>query len=463
MTVQGGDVRIIKALLEGIDLDFRAEDIIVGSGGERAVVKGNRIRFIAESEYKGILPIKVSAIIKLENAEITAADQLFIKALSVQEPGIIEGILEIKDTIAEVLIKDTVLDVGELIIIAESGLHLTPDDFFDSILETPTVIANVRACVIIDGNSRIHSGGNIHLKASSDVETASIVNFKGIVGTGAFAISVVNSTAEALLRGNTILSADGKVVIAAENSTQVDTIADGSAFSEGAGGVPCVAISVVTADTRAGIYENASVERSSGIEIHANSRNHMNTAAQAAVDGSDETVEAIIEFILEEILADASDEVKEKLQNEICAVLDKIGEAVKKEGEGNNEKGSAIQAAGALAYGYVANTTEAAIASKNLVQSDGTIDVISKALTNTSVLASGITSGGKVGVGAGISILNGFHTHKAFIGDESKINAYELNIAALCEDYDPEDPEQVDRINDYIVKAYAGQSAGMAA
>ncbi|HHU63668.1 MAG TPA: hypothetical protein GXZ32_05610 [Clostridiales bacterium] len=440
--------------LTDVDVTLEAESIKI----RNATVQGKNITLKAEVTYGGVNPFAdVETHIILDSAALLASGNLYLTANSLQQkPAIESGILQLKKTIAKITVTDTQLEAGGDIIITSKAILDLELNGFVLPLEITVAVAHTQADVIVDGNSRLDAGNDISLNAIADITSVSLAHSLGLAGSVSFAVSVIESTALSLLQGHATARANGIITIIAQNTAKVDTLADGFAGSESSGGAATVAVSVVNSTTRAGIYQNASIIYSDSLDIKAEGRNDIRIAAQSAVKGATDCIKDIVKITDDE----GNPIIDERIQQEICGIIDKIAEGLKDDEKGGDDKeGSGIQGAGALAYGYLSNNTEAGIHTTGSVKTNNTVDISAKALNNVELAASGMTSGGDVGIGAAIGILTGNSTNKAFIGDQTRIEAKDINISALSEDFDPEDPEDVDSTNKYSVSAYAGQGA----
>jgi hypothetical protein len=233
---------------------------------------------------------------------------------------------------------------------------------------------------------------------------------------------VLDNSAEALLQGSATAGAAGNTTIQAQSQVQADTVSDGFIAEDASGGGASVAVSVVNNNTKAGVYQNASLLYSESFDILAYTLNNLDTSA---------------------------------LQQEIIDLFDEAAAGTGEVEEGST--GAGVQVAGAFAFNKLNNTTEAAVNSTGQVNCSGLVNIETKALTNDSVLASGMSSSGTSGVGAAIAILSGKNSNQAYVGESSRIKAGALNILAFTEDFTAEDPLLADTVNDFTVKAYAGQ------
>ncbi|MFZ5944777.1 MAG: hypothetical protein ACOYVD_11740, partial [Bacillota bacterium] len=458
-TIQGStgidSINIIDndVLLPDVDLTLKAESIAVKNG----TVRGKNIGLISEVSSGATDSFADRETrVDLINAEISASGSFSVTAASSQQkPNVSSGITESKETSSKVTVTDSDLTVGgNLSITAQALLDLELNGFIAGLpLEATLALGSTLAKVLIDGSSSLTSGGDILLRAISNIYSTSLAKSGGNIGSMAFAVSVLTSYAEAIVQGTSIIDSGGKVTIQAQNSIKSDTVADGYAGSESLGS-SSIAVSVVNSTTRAGIYGNASLTNSSNVEIISESKNELLTASQSAVNVENSPIE--------DTLAKKDDEGKSLLdtvlQAQINAAIDKLAEGAGSDGSAGS--GSAVQVAGALAYGYISGNTEASVSTPKLVKTSGLLDISTKALTNTSVLASGMTSGESVGIGAAVAVLTGTNINKAYINDLAQVQANSINIQALCKDFAPQDLSQIDAVNDFNVEAYAGQSTG---
>jgi hypothetical protein len=460
----GGGIDTIRnstnnILLAGSDLILEAESIIINGGN----ISGNNISMISTTETGSLNPFAdVQNMIDLDDTTITATGCLLLQATSKQlSPKITAGILDIKKTWAVITVTNSNLNATDISLISRADLELLLNSLLLNLPVDPTVlIANNSATTIIDGTSSlISSTGDILIKATSNITTSSVSKSKGNIGSLAFAISVLDNTAKALLQGSATAGAAGKMTIQAESQVEADTMSDGYIAEDASGGGASIAVSVLNNTTKAGIYQNASLLYSGSFDILAYSLNKLDTSAQAASQGSNNPISGVLATQVEgEYL------IPESLQTEIIGLFDKTaagtGEA------GGSSPGSGVQVAGAFAFNKINITTEAAVDSTGssspagvAVTSSGLVNIETKALTNDSVLASGMTSSGSTGVGAAFAILIGSNSNQAYVGANNKITAQALNISALTEDFTEADPLLEDTVNDFTVKAYAGQGA----
>ncbi|MGI6449132.1 MAG: beta strand repeat-containing protein [Desulfitobacteriia bacterium] len=452
-------------LLDGVDLTLESEVIKINGG----TIRGKNISLISETIAGGLnLFADVENLIDLDNVTINATGSILLKASGKQlKPTINNGILTVKQTNAEITVTDCELSAdGNIEMQALAELDLELNGFLLTFpLEITLAAANTNARVLVDGATTLTADGNISLSAISKVNAASLAQSKGEVGSITYAISAITTVAEALIQGAAAINTQGLLFILAQNDVQVDTIANGCVENDSSSGAGTIAVAAVETTTRAGILENALIIYSANLDIISQARNEIKTAAQAAGKGPSEGSNSSIKNLLSRKDADGNFLISESLQNEICALLDEIAAGVEEtpEGEGgggSGEEGSAVQVAGAFAFGKIRNITEALLGSSALVKTAGLLNIASQALTNCSVLASGMTNAGDVGIGAAIAILDAQNTNKALIEESAQIQAGNITISALSEDFAPENPEQVDSINDFRAAAYAGQSAG---
>jgi len=480
LTIQGGDgddlIRNNGAsiLLPGVDLRLEAEQINL-TGGK---IEGQNISLLAETTYQGGLNLNpytnIENNIELSGTTIEAAGNLLVRALSKQlKPWLDNGLLAIKKTAAGITVVNSVLTTGgTLNLEALAELELELNGFLMSLpLDITVATAYTAAKVIVKGNSALTAAGDVLLSAIANVKVASLAKAQG-TGAVTFAVSIVDSEAEALLQGSSRVDTEGILTILAQNDLQVTTAADGFVDNGAAGGAGTVAVSVVDTDTRAGIYEFASIINSNQINITANSKNEIQTAAQSAINGPSDKVEDILATEV-----NGTPLLPQEVQDGIMALLGKLVEGIKKGNDGSGGSGgssgsgasggsgeeepSGVQAAGALAFGSNANNTEAAILSKELIKTVGLLELTAKALTNASILASGMTSGGTVGAGAAVALLYGNNSNQALIGEGAEIEAHDLKLSALSEDYAwaTGGEEPCDQTNNFTVEAFSGQSA----
>jgi mucin-19 len=448
LTVRGGagidTINIQEMVLPGIDLILEAETIIANG----ATVSGHDISLVAEAVYEGYdLFTDVNTNIELIDSTIGATGDLAVRVISVQKkPGIGIGLPGRSMTGAQVTVSNTELSAdGNLSIVAETVLDLEMGGVVLPI-EIAVALADTKARVLVDGTSKLTAGGAVLLEALSDVKAASVTRV--MEGLAAFAVSVIKVDTEALLQGDAKIDAVGKVTIAAQNRTRVDTIADGWSGDDTSEGGITVAVAVVNNNTRAGVYGNASIIKSADVDVHSWSKTELQAAAQSAAGGSSSSIS--------NSLATGDGEnnylLDEDLQAEIRDYFDMFAASTS---EDDQVFSSGDQGAGAFAFMKVTNNTEAAIDTTGEIISDGLVEVETNALITASVLASGMTSGGDVGVGAAIAILIADNTNTAFV-DQATIEAESVSIAALTMDYDTTGT-LVD--NEFTVKAFSGQGA----
>jgi hypothetical protein len=378
-----------------------------------------------------------------------------LQAISKQlNPQITVGILDLKNTWAAINVTNSNLSAKNISLESLAELELSLDSLLLNLPVDPTVlVSNTKAQTIVDGTSSLTAAtGDILLKATANTRTRSIAKSKGNIGSLAFAVSVLDNSAEALLQGSATAGAAGNTTIQAQSQVQADTVSDGFIAEDASGGGASVAVSVVNNNTKAGVYQNASLLYSESFDILAYTLNNLDTSAQAASQGSDSPLSGVLatqvggNYLLPEIL-----------QQEIIDLFDEAAAGTGEVEEGST--GAGVQVAGAFAFNKLNNTTEAAVNSTGQVNCSGLVNIETKALTNDSVLASGMSSSGTSGVGAAIAILSGKNSNQAYVGESSRIKAGALNILAFTEDFTAEDPLLADTVNDFTVKAYAGQGA----
>ncbi|RPI90243.1 MAG: hypothetical protein EHM40_18845, partial [Chloroflexi bacterium] len=459
LTVQGGDgldaINITSDVnLPGVDLTLNAETITVSG----AQITGRNVTLRADVTYGGLNPFaNVVTLIDIDNSTIQASEDLTIVASSVQQnPDIGSGVLDVKETKSEVYVTNSTLDAGgDLTLSSNSALELELDGFaLVTPLKVTVAVVTSIARTIVDGTSSLLAGGFALLTASSDVLLSCLAHSESDVAALAFAVSVVTSISEAKLKGSATVDADGEITISATNHTDVETMADGYIAGDTSAGGAAVAVSVVNTVTTAGIFDTAKVIDCSGLSIFANALNNITTASESAAKGGSSNP---LNIILGMDDGSGDEYIPQAVQDEINDLIDLLDQGAGDDEDGQD--GSTVQVAAALAFVSLVNVTTAAISSTGGINVDGDLEVISKALNNISVVASGITNTGATGVGAGLALLTAVNTNKAFIGGTGPgivtVSADNITISALSEDYN--DPTDV--TNDYSAEAYAGQGA----
>ena len=465
LTLQGGDgddrieISATQINLPGVDLTLCAETITISS----STITADDISISAQAGYSGFNPFSdIAALIDIDDSVITATGSLTIAASGTQQnPTFDNGILELRSTTADITVTNTALSAGgDLSVSALSAVNLCVDGFLPSLLLDITVVAaDTRASVIVNGTTTIQADGDVLISSDASLQVSALSKALGLGGTVTIAVTVVSSTSEALLQGSSTLSSDGGVSISAKNLANLESVADGFTTDSGipVGAGASIAITVADISTKAGIFENAVVDKSNSISITAQTVGNLTTAAEASVGGASDAISDTLHVKNE----DEEDCLSGALINEINAIIDMIGEQIGGLLEGEGDSGSAVQVAGAFTYVSVDSASEASITSAGLIVTAGGLTIVSESLTNASAMASGMTSGGSVGVGAGVAVMTATHTNKAYIGEGVRVQAQGLQISALSDDYRAADDPDIeeDNINDFTVEAYSGQGA----
>lgn len=383
------------------------------------------------------------------------------------------GIFEYKTTSASVSITDSEITAENSIDINTSSTMAAEVDGF---LTLPINAAIVRgknsAKTLIDGNSELTADtGGIDIATSTDTKTqalAQAVSGESLIpATGTLAVSVVDTRTESTLGGNaTAKAANGTVSLKADTRLVSDTVSSGYLLSGGTGAGVAAAIAVVNNTTRAGITDNAKILESAAAGITANAKIQVNTSAETAINDGKGALQDAVTAIQERGY------LSETAANEISTFIDKAGDM---RNDGQKDEGSGgIQVAGAFAYTGLDNDTQAyagyADSDENIgkeslagIKSSGILDVQSHSLVSASNLSSGLASGGDVSIGAGVSILNAGTFNSAHVGRQSadavEIVAGGLNVSALSRDFDPEDPDDINKTNTFSSLAYSGSGS----
>ncbi|MFA6810025.1 MAG: DUF4347 domain-containing protein, partial [Desulfoplanes sp.] len=397
-------------------------------------------------ELGGLNPYKdLHAEITLSGATLAASGDLLVMAKAQQEkPNLTNGIFELKSTDASVTVTDSFLSStgGDVEVGTSSSLEMDVDGVVFPV-RIAVVNGTASAKTMVKGSSTISAAGDVSITASTETSTEAVATAKSaaavVPGTAALAISDVDSIATADVLGSTTLTAGGNLLIDAQNMVSVSTVADGYLVSETSGGGLAVAVSIVDVTTHADLSDKVVVTGAGNVIITADTRNDVSTLAQSAISN---TGEAIQNFVGDD--DNPNPYLNKQNTAELTAAIGKIADAAGSSG------GSGVQAAGAFAYTGFDNETQAwatnAIADGSAaITTAGTLFVDTTALNLASTLASGMTSGGDVGVGAGVAIQNATDSNDAFLGEDrvsgQKINAHGVSVTARSEDIDPDLPE----------------------
>ncbi|WP_236889100.1 leukotoxin LktA family filamentous adhesin [Desulfoluna limicola] len=318
--------------------------------------------------------------------------------------------------------------------------------------------AETTAEAIVDGNSRLTGGSSVSVFATAETTVKGaegVVSDGGIspiAGAASLSLSDVTNTATARIGGDTTVSSDGDVTVKAHGLVDVETVADGTVVTP-VGAAASLALSFVDQNVTAEITDNAEVRQSGAVSVLADGKTTQATAAKASIKGGsvEEGRESIVGHMVGQIDSlDASQ--KAVLTNLLAGAATSLGAPT-----------SGPQVAGAVGFSNTGHSVKAGISSTKGVTSSGAVTVKTRSLANVDTLSSGKTNGGSVGVGAAVAISTGSVTNRAELGSAVTTGDH-VTVAATGEDMAPQPTEEggtpvADRDQSFATKAYSGQGA----
>lgn len=263
------------------------------------------------------------------------------------------------------------------------------------------------ASVQVSGSSQLNASGDAVLEASSNVlaqakPTSALANLRG---DGSVAISVIDSRAAVTVGGQAQVETGGALSLLADNTVEVQSIADASAAGSTAAGAS-VAVSKVRSETLAAIEGQATVDAGGALTLAAQADTKVTTTAKSAAKGAQEDTSG---------------------NSESAKTLNEYGDTAR-----TSEGG--VKVAGALAVADVTTDTQARITSTGLVETDGALAVQAESLTQSQANADGSATGGTTGVGVAVAIQIANVSHAATLGDNTNVRARGAEITALTQD-----------------------------
>ncbi|RJR48541.1 MAG: calcium-binding protein, partial [Desulfobacteraceae bacterium] len=263
-------------------------------------------------------------------------------------------------------------------------------------------IANVDSMsrVLIQGGS-VTAAGDLTLSAVSNVtvNTTAATSSSGSDSTvdAAIALSVVDSTAEAKITGDTVLSVNGAIDVSAGNKVNVTTTADGAAGGSTAAGAT-VALSFVTTTTTASIDGNVSLgaDTPDSIDLTAASLTDVTTRATSTTGGASQN-----------------------------------GSGTQAQA-GSADAGSGFSVVGALAVAEVDATNQAFLSSGNPIATSGALTIQADQDTDSSVTADGSRTGdAATGVGVAIAVNTPTVLNQAYLAGSVSAGSIQVGAGML--------------------------------
>ena len=419
----GADTVVIaqSLTLPGRDIEINAESITVIAGvtisTEAGAGASGDIRLTAistKSLLSPLLPtpavIVIGDMVSLLADGGTSSGHIVLNAMSEQMNVDFPQIAA--SARAEVAIFNATLRAGSIGISAFSEFSGSAEGV---IFATPVdaAIAAVTSIgrVAISGGSELVSDGTISIAAGSTVFTKaeSIARSSAVVGNtaidAAVASSVVVSEAIAHISGTTTVSAGEAVNLAAFNSVNVETIADGIAGGANAAG-GSIAISTVTANSLAFFDESATLSTGASLTVQSVSQTNVVTTARATAQGATEPTSPD-DSVSPVLLADFNAHTSEGL----------------------------VQFAAAFAVAAVTSDTQAYIESTGPVTASGSLEITATSNTDSIVLADGSAVGpASAGTAIAVAINVPMVTTAAYIGGTGAVSASDITVQALMTD-----------------------------
>ncbi|MEO8751246.1 MAG: LEPR-XLL domain-containing protein, partial [Casimicrobiaceae bacterium] len=350
---------------------------------------------------------------------LTTASNLHLEVNTTSDGGILGSNIDATSH-AQLLATDAVLNAGGNIeLIAHSTLTVNTSGVGDFGLQLAVVKGSSVAELVVAGNSSIDAGGNLTLSAISDVSVNDVAkaspqsSASGGASSNrldaAVAMSIIDSSANSHVLGNTNLDASSGVVgVTAANTVHVTTLADGTANdNHNIGGT--LALSVVHTDTDASLNGSVSVT-AQDVNVNSTSSNDVTTTAKSTAGGAQQG--------------------NGRIPNPSEQQLATYGAAT---------SDGKVMFAGAVAISDLDADAQAFISSGSVISASGNVGVLVNYIdhattladaSNTGSAAIGTPGGGATGVGVAVAIDLGHLGNSAYIGD-ADITAKAVTVQSL--------------------------------
>ncbi|MBL4827540.1 MAG: leukotoxin LktA family filamentous adhesin, partial [Spongiibacteraceae bacterium] len=465
------NVTVTGTISASEDVTLQARSTTISSVNlNTATINGDAVTITASAEATsliGLIDNDVSASVILNGATINATESISINAVAISDqPTLISAVVDTPNASTTILVADSNITAGE-------GVALTSNSNVTSIVDIPFLegiatpldvavsVTNSNASTKLQGNTSITAGDEVSVSSTASSDVASVAKTALTPAAGAVAVSVVHNSADSSVEGETQISTTGAVSINSTTTVIVDTVADASAAGETSGGLG-IAVTYVNNESRAALTGNADVTNSASVEVHADSFNQVNTAARAAVNDPAEGAESETVSTLQD--AGVSEETTDEITAALGGSIGMAQEHFSEDADGDGEGDGGPQAAAAIAVTVIENNVESLVGGSGTtsITSAGNLDLQNQSLSHISNLASGVSGGGTVGGGAGVSVLVVNNTNRARLQGEGSgtvnISAGGVNVNALTALHDEELSDLEN--NAYSSLAIAGQGGG---
>lgn len=380
---------------------------------EQVTVRGTLSAWVNDSAPAGDVSVQVQATpVPLQDVEAG----ILLEGATIQGANVtVSASADYSSRLSPVVVKTVraSVDVVDTQITAQGGdIRLSAQTTVDSATGAIPIPASLLtltsdASVQVSGSSQLNASGDAVLEASSNVlaqakPTSALANLSG---DGSVAVSVIDSRAAVTVGGQAQVETGGALSLLADNTVEVQSIADASAAGSNAAGAS-VAVSKVRSATLAAIEGQAAVDAGGAVTVAAQADTKVTTTAKSAAKGAQE---------------DTSGNSKS------AKTLDEYGDTAQ-----TSEGG--VKVAGALAVADVTTDTQARITSTGLVDAGGALAVQAESLTQSQANADGSATGGTTGVGVAVAIQIANVSHAATLGDNTNVRARGAEITALTQD-----------------------------
>jgi hypothetical protein len=277
-------------------------------------------------------------------------------------------------------------------------------NLFNGLIQAGVVSSSSGANVQVQSGN-LTASGNLSLTAKSDVTTALATAPTAPGATkddAAVSTSTIASTASVVVSGGILLATGGQATLAATNTVDVTTTADGSAggFSKSAKG-GTVAVTVLSGDTDATI--SGGKVTASGVSVSATGNRTVTTLARATQGGA----------------APGSpnpNQGQQTLTN-----------------NGAKTPDGSVNVAGAVAVTNLTGDTNARVIGGSVTSSTAPLTITASAANHPTTTADGSPASGASGTGVGVAVAIGRTTANslASLGGTTNVTAPAVNISSV--------------------------------